>query len=121
MNKNRVIYSVFPEHKIVVAEIRGCELDAVNIVNGRFVPHATSALHVGVNYYDERFVMPYKFKGVAKCHEDDVFDVEVGKRIALNKLTETYHKSLNTHLWNYTKYLSDGVDNIVDYLEKRTR
>jgi len=119
MNKNKVTYKVFPEQGIVTAEISGCWYDAINIINERFMPNVTSALRIDLNNDNERFFMPKKFKAVAKCHPDDKFDEEVGKRVALNKLTDIYHRSLNTHLVNFMEAFYDCHLEIDSYLIKR--
>lgn len=122
MNKSNVQYKVIPENGVVVATIYNTSFDAVDMINERFMQHATSSLYIKCrDYRDERFMMPNYFKAVAKCHDGDVFDENVGKRIALNKLTDAYHNSLNVHLFNYLTYISACADNIEEYLAKRTK
>lgn len=118
MNKEKVTYKVFPENRVVVAEIHGCAFDAQSVVND-IINNTTSSIGVIAYGMDERFIMNNFFKATAHCHPDDVFDVEVGKKIALKKLTEAYHRSLNKHVANYMKYLYGIADNMKDYLTKR--
>lgn len=122
MDKTKVQYKVIPENGVVVATIYNTSFDAVDMINERFMQHATSSLYIKCrDYRDERFMMPNYFKAVAKCNAEDTFDENVGKRIALNKLTDAYHNSLNVHLFNYLTYISACADNIEEYLTKRTK
>ena len=99
MDTNRVQYKVIKEHGIVVAEIDCTKWDAIEEFNNRFLAHSTDSLKIDIaKWNDEHFVMPKAFKAVAKCHEDDVFDENIGKRIALNKLIDKYERSKNNKL-----------------------
>ena len=118
MNKERVTYKVFPENRVVVAEIHGCRLDALHVVND-IINNTTSSIGVTANRLDERFIMDNYLKATARCHPEDEFDIEVGKKIALKKLTEAYHRSLNKHVANYMKYLVTITDNINSFLAKK--
>lgn len=118
MNKERVTYKVFPEQRVVVAEIHECRFDAHHIIN-QLACNVISSLHVSLLRDDERFLMDHYFKATARCHPEDEFDVEIGKKIALKKLTEAYHRSLNKHVANYMKYLVTITDNINSFLAKK--
>ena len=118
MNKERVIYKVFPEHRVVVAEIHGCKHDARDVVDG-IMDNVTSSFYVCLRRSDERFLMDNTFKTTAHCHPDDIFDEEIGKKIALKKLTEAYHRSLNKHVANYMKYFAAAADKMKEHLDKK--
>lgn len=120
MNKNDVVYKVIPEHGVVIAEIDGTRYNAIEVFNRKFVEHATSSLCVDYQKWgDERFFMPDAFKAVARCHPNDTFDVERGKRIAYDKLVENYQHSLNKHLNNINKALIKATLRCEEYLFER--
>ena len=109
MNHNRVTYKVIPEHRVVIAEINNTSSDAVREFNEKYLAHSTSSLWINVWHDDERFYMPHAFKAVARCHPDDEFDIEKGKRIALDRLADKYTKSLNKHLNNFIRALDEAL------------
>ena len=109
MNHNRVTYKVIPEHRVVIAEIDSTDFDALREFNDKYLAHSTSALRLRVDKYDEKFLMPHSFKAVARCHPDDEFDVEKGKRIALDRLADKYTASLNKHLNNYIRAIDEAL------------
>lgn len=123
MKLENVEFKVIPEHRIVVAQISGIRYDAIETFNYKFLPHAASGFLVN-SYFchgDQRFYMPYSLKAVARCHPDDVFDVEKGKKIALDKLIDKYHISLDKHLMNIRKAMNRCLDNMDIYFEKHKR
>jgi hypothetical protein len=109
MNHNRVTYKVIPEHRVVIAEIDSTDFDALREFNDKYLAHSTSALRLRVDKYDEKFLMPHSFKAVARCHPEDEFDIEKGKRIALDRLADKYTNSLNRHLNNYIRAIDEAL------------
>ena len=123
MDNTRVEYKVIPEKRIVIANIYGTEHDAIDIFNGKFFANTTSALSIVREYWNHdngRFTMPRSFKAVARCHPEDVFDEEKGKKIALNKLSEKYNRSLDKHLANIMLVLDRTLKTMDHYFEGRT-
>lgn len=114
-------YIVKEEDKVVVAIISDSSLDAVNKILKRMssinglVAEVLTEDEVGVNILDvfdlNSAIMPNKFVGVAKCCEQDEFDVEVGKKVAASKAKEKYHRCLkrkvNTWVNNRMKQLNN--------------
>ena len=47
---------------------------------------------------DDKYRIDSMYKGVAKCHPDDTFDVEYGKRLALLRAKEKYLRAISTKL-----------------------
>lgn len=119
MDSSRVEYKVIPEHRIVVAEIRGTSYDALDMFNDKFLACASSAPYLWLNKQDEKFLMPWRMKAVAHCHPDDVFDEKKGKEIALKKLSEKYNRSLNKHLFNILHCLDVTLKRMDKYFEGR--
>lgn len=120
MDNTRVEYKVIPEKGIVIAKIGGTYWDAMEAFNRKFLSTSTSSLEINNFGRDEKFCMPYMFKAVARCHPEDIFDEEKGKRIALNKLSEKYNRSLDKHLANIMLALDKTLKNMDHYFEGRT-
>lgn len=117
MNNNRVIFKVFPEHRIIKAEIDDCMFDAINEFNRKFLAHSTSSLALSTFYCKgEKFLMPNTYSVVVRCHPDDEFDEEKGKRLALDRLADKYTKSLNKHLDNILISLDKSLERLAEYL-----
>ena len=118
MDAKRVKYKVIEEHGIVIAEIKYTTWDAINEFNKRFMAHSTSKLEL-CGCFDEHFCMPNSFKAIAKCHEDDVFDENVGKRIALNKLIDKYERSKNNKFARIMLVFDKTLKALDKYFETR--
>ena len=117
MNNNRVIFKVFPEHRVIKAEINDCMFDAINEFNRKFLAHSTSSLALSTFYCrGEKFLMPNTYSVVVRCHPDDEFDEEKGKRLALDRLADKYTKSLNKHLDNILISLDKSLERLAEYL-----
>ena len=81
-------YTVDKEKGIVTAEIDGCENDVL-----RLLEKACKTKFIGINQKDEiekAAQISGSFKGVAKCHPDDLFDEELGKNIAKSRMLNKY-------------------------------
>lgn len=122
MNKNRVKYVVLPERREVKAIIDDCAFDAIQMINNRFLPTITDGLMI-TTLYDtknkEKFLMRDTYTAVAHCHPDDEFNIEIGKKVAYEKLCDKYHDSLNRHLDHIAYRLARGAFAISDYLIER--
>ena len=51
-----------------------------------------------------------ELRGIAKCSDEDVFDVAIGKRIALNKLKVKIVKLLKSRINMYMKTLNKEIN-----------
>lgn len=120
MKNARVKFKVFENDGVVKATISGCELDAINVFNDKFIAHATSCLYVGANKFDDRYLMPRTFTAIAKCAPDDEFDVERGKQIAMSRLSEKYEKALNKRLARYMLNLDKSLQKMDEYFKTHT-
>ena len=118
MDNRRVKYIVDEENKVVVAEIECCEYDALDMLDSKFSTCVTSGMYV-CNKYRSKFNMNRKYRAVAKLHPDDVWDEKRGRDIACDKLTETYHHSLNKRLALYAQDFRKIADEIDKYLAKK--
>lgn len=119
MNNNRVNYIVIKDKGIVRATITECEYDAFAEFNVKFMFPSSGYLTLLPCDAHDKFIMPYQFTAVAKLHPEDEWDEEVGKKIALKKLTEKYNQSLDKHMANMYDVLSRVMDKAAIYLDER--
>ena len=121
MDKRKVKYFVDEANGVVVATINNCSYDAVCFINEKFINGVRNCLWFEATYKNgERYRMQDTYKAVAKCNKDeDTFDAEIGKRLALGRLTDKYHKSLNKRIANFIEDLDKVLDDAEDYLNKR--
>ena len=118
MDNNRVKYVTDEHNGVVVAEIAGCYSDAQEMMNTKFIPCVTSGMTI-YNRMTSKFDMNRKYKAVAKLHPEDEWNEQRGKAIACDRLTETYHNSLNKRLAKYAEDFRKIADNIEQYLNER--
>lgn len=121
MNTNDVKYKVYADKGIVVAIIRPRSGDAINEFNKKYLSQATSGIEIdfGWNNASEHFAMPAKLTAVAKCHPEDTFNEELGKRIAFNKLRKKYNESKNKRLYKILTCLHKSIKLLDKDLEGR--
>lgn len=117
MKHDNVEYKVIEDKGIVVATIRCIGFDPIHVFNEKFMAHSTSCLKIDT-YYNQKFMMPYSMKAVARCNPEDEFSVEKGKEIALKKLSEKYNHSLDRHLKHIYDAMHKCLDNMDRYLEE---
>ena len=121
VNKKNCKFYVDKEKKKVVCVIPKTEFMAFRFVEANY--------NENVIYLDEKvsdmLIMPRQFTGIATCHEEDVFDEEMGKLIAYNKARHKLNCSLFKRLNIYSNYLdkklNDFIDNCNNYGEKQGR
>lgn len=89
-----VVYEINEKKGTVVARYRG-GVDEVktSIINTLFkFTDWGGSIKFGIDI--EMVLKPYEHRfsmiGIAKCHEDDTFDVEKGKQLALNRLNRKF-------------------------------
>lgn len=63
--------------------------------------------------------MPNVFEGVAKCHPDDTFDVDIGKRIALSRLLKWYHRARRKAYKKAHDFLIEAAGTLEDEFSNR--
>jgi len=75
-------YTVLPEQKKVIAIVTDCEDDVIK----------TIAKNMPENLYfnEGAYKLKHSYKGIAKCHPDDEFDEDLGKKIARNRALIKY-------------------------------
>lgn len=121
MSKNKtnimgyqVEYKVIPEHKVVIASIKGTCGAAFLLFTKKYIKPVTGQFAITDDWdycRKNRLLMPNTFKAVAHCYDEDVFDVEKGKEIAYNKLADKFCNSLYKRMGAMANYLDLIVNN----------
>ena len=83
-----VNYIVNEEKGIVVCIISDCECNAIALIDS-----TTNSMIPGFPMPDT-FFMSDKYKGIAKCSNEDTFDIEYGKKLAYRKAYLKYATAL---------------------------
>lgn len=114
-------YHVDEKNKVVVATADfSSELD--KLFDKKF--KQTGKVGVNVPWFpfgiDDFYSVKDFYRVVARCHGDDVFDVEIGKKICRQKLKAKFYKIFNIIVKNYNNYLFRNLLETMDYLQKNT-
>lgn len=104
MRNEDVKYYVNEDKRTVVAVIDGCNWDAYNEVE-----KIVENYGVHVSDYNKVVYMPRTFKGIAKCHPEDKWDEEVGKKVARHKLLVAYNEAKFNAIRGYYRNLLSAV------------
>ena len=88
-------YIVKEEEKMVIAIIEDTEFDVMN-----YIKAVNDDLFLFGNDMYNKLLLNNTYKGIAKCHPDDEFDVEKGKKIAKARAVFKHDSAFNKKL-NY--------------------
>lgn len=105
VSKEDVKFFVNEEQRKVVAVIEGTELFATNFIRSNF-PHCE------LDWEDplrDMLHMPSRYVAVATCSENDIWDENIGRLIAYDRLKEKVDKSMFKRFQSF-----------IDTMEKRT-
>lgn len=104
--------SVIEGQRKIIARLDNCSMDAYNILRKR-LPEYMEICPCAVQ-------MKNTFKGVAKCHPDDEFDVEKGSALAKERAIAKYNAAMAKILMqvgnDIDTYLED-IDSRIEYFE----
>lgn len=121
MDANKVEYKVFAEKGIVIATIRPDSYEVFDEFNHKYLAQATSGLELdtAMTRASVHFMMPKKIVAIAKCHPEDNFNEETGKRIAFKKLKNKLERSKNKRLYRVLTCLRNSIALLGSDLESR--
>lgn len=106
INKRPVEFKVVEEQRVVIATLYGCELDAVDFFDEKsgfaLVPFSWRK--------SEMVAMPCSLKAVARCHSNDDFDPELGKKIAYRRLRKKYWEKYSDRLSKLSMIMQSAVN-----------
>ena len=119
IRKEDVTYVVRPEQKKVIAYIEGTEWMFFKFVNENYPSTRNCWCDSSLA---AKLKMPNKFLGVATCGPDDVWDENVGRLIAFDRMKDNLNKSFfkraNTFVAEMEKRLDIFCDRVNGYGEK---
>lgn len=86
----QIHYHVNEEKGVVVAVLEGVEYDAIDLLmrKNKYLSYPSMWPRT------QPFMLKDKYVGKAKCMEGDVFNIEVGKELAKERLLLKYYKDL---------------------------
>lgn len=116
IRKEDVTYVVRPEQKKVIAYIEGTQWMFTDFVNenypGSYVFWCNEPL-------ENKLKMPARFVGISTCGPDDVWDENVGRLIAFDRMKDNLNKSFfkraNTFVAEMEKRLDIFCDRVNAY------
>ena len=116
IRKEDVTYVVRPEQKKVIAYIEGTQWMFTDFVNENY---PSAPIFWCDEPLEDKLKMPNKFVGVATCGPDDVWDENVGRLIAFDRMKDNLNKSFfkraNTFVAEMEKRLDIFCDRVNGY------
>lgn len=92
INGHEVEFYVNEENRIVTATIKYCKHDVLGILRKEHDMNFCGFWDMPKQF--AKVELPVTLKSVAKCHPNDTFDPEIGKRIARKKLEAKYWEKI---------------------------
>ena len=117
--KSKILYYIDEEKRTVVAVMKDCEYDAIDILEKMGIRRIKRD-----GYNMNKFMINPIYRGKAKCAPDDIWDEEEGMRIARNRMLENYYLARTRALMRAEEVLMIMMDELgsrIDYSDKRYR
>ena len=102
---NNIKYLVCPEKRIVVCLLSDCQDIACNKIN-KYTDGA---------FFWSDFKIKDTYRGIAKCDPRDTFDVEYGKKLALERAKKKRAKAVNKALDKYIETLMETIHRVANF------
>lgn len=99
-------YFINEKEKVVVAVMEDTTFDVENLLFSKRVALPS------IFYDKEAYWLKDKYVGIARCHEDDEFDLFLGKEIAKKRLLFNYYEDFTKKLYRYKKDVNERIENI---------
>lgn len=109
-------YFINEEKKVVVCTIDKTQYLFINFVRENFKIWPNNICDDNFLWY--KLEMPNKFTGVARCSENDEWNVETGKLIAFSRMKDNLNKSFFKRANTYVNFLDRAADEAADVLGK---
>lgn len=115
-----VVYHIDTESKTVIAKLKCHENDPMTLIGSQLMKQTSGAgfgpleLAAYPFFFDE-FKVRNEYYGKAKCHPDDEFDIDFGKRLALLRAKQKYLDAVERVLDKSNKWV-EQVANRIDRL-----
>ena len=115
-----VVYHIDTESKTVVAKLKCHENDPMTLIGSQLMKQTSGAgfgpLELAAYpFFFEDFKVRNEYYGKAKCHPDDEFDIDFGKRLALLRAKQKYLDAVERVLDKSNKWV-EQVANRIDRL-----
>ena len=126
-------YIVNEEKRTVVAIATGCSYDAYKAIfkadnnagilqtlspEVEVIPGCCECATQEIVSVDSTYLMPDTIVGVAKCHPEDEFSFEEGRKVAIKKMHKRYNKEKMNVLKAYAKRVQRFSDNLAVEMAK---
>ncbi len=111
-------YIVNEKDRIVVATLNDCAFDGLNTANSWLGCDCMKNTNTFANFR-QKYLMPNKFTGIAKCSVNDEWNEETGKQIARDRLLNKYHNSLNKVLQKINADILEDANNFNSRVAKK--
>lgn len=121
MKIDRVKFEEFPGG-IVKASVSNCRYDALDKINSKFIATATSALNLDCHTWSKagkNYLMNNTYVAIARCAPDDEYDFEMGKKIAMKKLNDKYHHSMDRRISRFENDMNKVMESLSQYFQYR--
>ena len=120
----RVTYKINMDERTVIAKIT-CEKTDPQMVFDCKVARYIDGNGVGPleisEYYENKYDISRVYVGKAKCHPDDTFDEEFGKKLALLRAKNKYLKAMYYRLDDMRRWISKLNNTITDMTQEHYR
>ena len=107
-----VVYYINTESKTVVAKLRCHEDDPMTLIGSQLMKQTSGdgfgPLELAAYpFFFEEFKIQNDYIGKAKCHPDDEFDIDFGKRLALLRAKQKYLNAVERVLGKSARWIED--------------
>ena len=103
---NDVEYLVFEKSGIIVCKIWNCMNIAVNKIRKH------KSLQITERF--SRYLINNVYVGMAKCSPEDEFDLEYGKRLALNRAKDKRNRAVSRAIGRYVNDMKRVLDSLYE-------
>lgn len=117
-----VRYIVDKDKKVVVAILETVNKEGENVTSyDAFRKLYKIVGHDNFNHLTHpELLMNKRYTAKATCDDEDEFDVEVGKKIALERVKKKYFAALDRRIINYYNSLKQEVGVIYDFFHRNS-
>jgi len=107
-----VVYYIDTDSKTVVAKLRCHEDDPMTLIGSQLMKQTSGdgfgPLELAAYpFFFEEFKIQNDYIGKAKCHPDDEFDIDFGKRLALLRAKQKYLNAVERVLGKSARWIED--------------
>ena len=117
-------YIIDEDKRKVICIIEDTEKIFIDVATYNFkIPYDCTDTYFGnKNNLFPKLLMPKRFCGIATCNKDDVWDEEIGKKLAFSKakdkLNKSFVKRANLYVHTFDNYLDRAVEMLTNICDK---